>query len=139
MDGSRDPFIAKFFSRIPKEVAASFDDAQIAAIKRAFGARDWGNHTIDFRRSMRVLWWRFYIVLLFGNERRDDERLEAEGATFGTVGNTLITLIVVAALLGPLLYALFELKSSVGVDVAYRDGAHGTWDRLGRQISQLFR
>lgn len=134
-----DPFLAKFFARIPQDVAASFTEDQLGAIKRAFGARDWGNHTIDLRRSIRLLWWRFYVVLLVGSERRDDQRLAAEGSMFGTVGNTLITLLVLAALVGPLLYALFELKSSAGLDVAYRDGAHGTWDRFTRQIGQLFR
>lgn len=139
MQRPNDPFLAKFFARIPHEVAASFSEAQLGAIKRAFGARDWGNHAIDFRRSIRLLWWRFYVVLLVGSERRDDERLAAEGSMFGTVGNTLITLLVIGALVAPLIYALFELKSSAGLDVAYRDGAHGTWDRLTRQIGQLFR
>jgi hypothetical protein len=139
MERPADPFLAKLFARIPREVAASFDEAQLAAIKRAFGARDFGTHAIDVRRSLRLLWWRFYIVLLVGKERRDDERLAAEGSLFGTVGNSLITLLVIAALITPLLYALFEFKSTAGLDVAYRDGAHSTWDRLTRQVGQLFR
>ena len=138
MERPADPFLAKFFARIPREVAASFDEAQLAAVKRAFGARDFGMHTIDLRRSVRFLWWRFYVVLLVGKERRDDQRLAAEGSMFGTIGNSLISLLVIAALLAPLMYALFELKSSAGLDVAYRDGAHSTWDRFTRQIGQLF-
>ena len=34
-----DPFLRTFFSRIPKDVAASFTAAQLDAVKLAFGAR----------------------------------------------------------------------------------------------------
>jgi hypothetical protein len=65
-----DPFVARFYRRIPASIARSFTPAQLAAIKLAFGARQWGNHPIDVRRSFGIGRWRFYIVLLMGRARR---------------------------------------------------------------------
>jgi len=142
VDGSGDPFLAKFFARIPAEVAASFTPAQLRAVKIAFGARSWGSHAIDIRKSfaLPLIWRRFYVVLLAGAERRDDERLRAEGALFGTLGNAALTLAFLAAMLGPLALALYALKSLAGVDVLPgADGFHGLWDELARQLEFLLK
>jgi hypothetical protein len=62
-------FIARFLARTPHEVAASFSHEQLVAIQRAFGMRYAMDHTLDVRRSLRLPWGRFYLVLLFGRER----------------------------------------------------------------------
>jgi hypothetical protein len=142
MDGSSDPFFAKFFARIPAEVAASFTPAQLQAVKIAFGARSWGSHTVDIRKSfaLPLIWRRVYFVLLAGAERRDEERLRAEGALFGTLGNAALTLAFVAVMLGPLALALYALKSLAGIDVLPgANGFHGLWDDLARQLEFLLR
>jgi len=139
MEGRYDPFVEKFFSRIHGEVAASFTDAQLNAIKMAFGARDWGSHSIDMRRSVRFLWWRFYFVLLAGPERRPAERLAAEGSPFGTIGNALLTTAFLLMILAPLFVLLYGLKTATGIDIVPDGGWHGALDNLSQQIGQLFK
>jgi hypothetical protein len=142
MDGSSDPFLAKFFARIPAEVAASFSPAQLQAVKIAFGARSWGSHAIDIRRSfsLPLIWRRFYLVLLAGAERRDEERLRAEGALFGTFGNAALTVAFLAVMLGPLALAFYALKSLAGIDVLPgTDGFHGLWSDALRQLQFLLK
>jgi hypothetical protein len=141
MDGSRDPFIDKFFSRIPRETAQSFTPAQLDAIKRAFGARSWGNHAVDIRKSFTIpfLWRRIYIVLLMGGERRDAERLRAEGAMFGTLGNALVSLAFLAIVLIPTAAALYALKAVFGIDLFPGDGFHGLRETLSQQLDVLLK
>ena len=62
---ARDAFTRRFLARVP-DVADSFTDAQLAAIRFAFGMRFQAAHRIDFRRRLRG----FYVVLLAGNDRR---------------------------------------------------------------------
>ncbi len=139
MDARPDPFLARFFSRIPPEAAKSFTPDQLAAIRMAFGARQWGHHAVDFRKSFPFFWRRFYIVLLLGAERRTEARLRAEGEMFGTFGNSLVTLVYVALLMVPLLAALYLLKWSAGVDLIPGGGVHGFWESFGDQIRMLGR
>lgn len=73
-----DPFLNHFFQRIPAEVAETFTDAQLDAIKRAFGARTPGSHTIDLRFSIPLPRRCYYLVLLAGKERRSPERIDLE-------------------------------------------------------------
>jgi hypothetical protein len=68
----REPFLARFLARVPREVAASFSDALLAAIHRAFGMRYAMEHAIDIRRRLRLPWGRYYLVLLAGRDRRGD-------------------------------------------------------------------
>ncbi len=65
-----DRFIARFLARVPREVAASFTPAQLGAVQRAFGMRYVMDHAIDVRRSLRLPWGRYYLVLLAGRDRR---------------------------------------------------------------------
>ncbi len=141
MDGTspppRDPFIRKFLTRIPPDVAASFTPAQFDAIKLAFGARDWGAHTVDIRKSFPLFWSSFYLVLLMGRNRRSADRLAAESQPFGTPGNILITVGFVAFLLIPAWFGLYALKSMIGVDLLPASGAHGVVDDLLAQLGRL--
>ncbi|HST74341.1 MAG TPA: hypothetical protein VLJ20_03135 [Acetobacteraceae bacterium] len=65
-----DAFIARFLARVPREVAASFTPAQLQAVQRAFGMRYAVEHAVDLRRTWRLPWGRFYLVLLAGRDRR---------------------------------------------------------------------
>jgi hypothetical protein len=137
MDGACDPFIDRFFERIPREVAETFTPEQLIAVKMAFGARSWGSHAIDIRQSFRFAWWRVYIVFLAGAERRDEERLAAEGRLFGTFGNAAVTVLAFAILLSPVLYLLYELKSLVGFDVFPEGGFHDFFRSVVDQLGHL--
>ncbi|MFQ5784808.1 MAG: hypothetical protein ACE5H8_08280 [Alphaproteobacteria bacterium] len=112
-------FIEQFTARIPRDVAESFDQAQMRAIVAAFGARRWKNHTTDLRLSFRFLGRHYYFVLLSGRERRTRERRRADGARslFGSVGNTVVAAVFFGILLGVALAAAYAVKSLFGVDV----------------------
>lgn len=89
--GTSDQFIKRFLMAIPPEVAASFTDTQLAALKRAIGG-GWGSHPVEIRRSIPFFGRRYFIVLLGGVERRSKERIRAEHANrpLWTVANSLI-------------------------------------------------
>lgn len=63
------PFLDRFLADVPREVAGSFTPAQLAAVQRAFGMRFTVEYALDIRRSFRLPWGRFYLVLLCGRER----------------------------------------------------------------------
>ena len=62
-------FLDRFLARVPRDVAGTFSAAQLAAVQRAFGMRFTVDHAVDVRRSFRLPWVRFYLVLLIGRER----------------------------------------------------------------------
>jgi len=136
-----DPFLAQFFGRIPKDVASSFTDAQLDAVKRAFGARNWGAHRIDVRFSIPLPWRRYYVVFLCGPERRDPERLHLERILRPL--NWLSLAFAVAAFVAlvsvPLLILIYLMKTAMGIDLATDGGAHHFAESLVDQIRLLFR
>ncbi len=135
-----DPFIEKFFSRIPRAAAASFSAEQLSAIKMAFAARSWGSHAIDLRFSLPVLGARYYMVLLLGRERRDPERRLRDRLLhpFARLGNGIVAAMFILVLLLPLLFTLYELKSALGIKLIPGGGGHATLRALFEQIGQLF-
>lgn len=73
-----DPFIEKFCSRIPADVAETFTDAQLQAIQQVFGPKARSHHPLDLRLSLPLPKQRIYLVLLGGKERRSPQRRQAE-------------------------------------------------------------
>ena len=69
-----DPFLTRFLARVPAETRASFSAAQLDAVRRAFGMRHASGHAIDWRRTLRLPWGRWYVVLLVGRDRRGGRR-----------------------------------------------------------------
>ena len=74
MTAPPDPFLTRFLARMPAETRASFTPAQLDAVRRAFGMRHTGGHAIDWRRTLRLPWGRWYVVLLVGRDRRGGRR-----------------------------------------------------------------
>ncbi len=93
---AKDPFIDHYFKRIDPRVAASFSPEQCEAIKTMFGARGIAKHAVEVRRSLPIGRGRYYLVLLFGRERRTFGRLYSEGAVGST--SNLVGYAVTAAL-----------------------------------------
>lgn len=128
-----DPFVARFFHRIPPSIARTFTPQQLAAIKLAFGARQWGDHPIDLRRSFGIGRWRFYIVLLMGRARRGKdirrqgmvlrilagalERLIDRGPAVRRLAGALTLVLFVAALAAGGIATLYAGKRALGIDV----------------------
>ena len=114
-----DPFLAMFFSRIPSETAETFTEAQLDAVKMAFGARSFGAHAVDIRRSLPWFSRRFYLVFLAGAERRSRARIafDHRNHPLWNLMNAVVIavggLILIAAALG----ALYTVKRAAGIDV----------------------
>jgi len=67
-----DPFTTRFLDRLPPALARSFSADQLDAIHHAFGARYRVDHAVDVRRTMKLPWGRFYVVILVGRDRRQE-------------------------------------------------------------------
>ena len=114
-----DPFLAKFFENIPAEVAGSFDDAQLDAIKQVFGTRHWSSHAIDIRKSIPLIRRRIYVVFVAGREHRGRDRRRTEAALRSI--RRFSQAAVIAAFLFMVLSSLAVLgymgKRTLGIDV----------------------
>ena len=100
--------------RLPAHVRESFTDDQLAALKVAFGAREWGHHPVDLRGTIGVWHWRYYFVVLGGRHRRRLSRLEHEISR--TAWALAVGVFLVASMLTGLL-ALYLVKSALGIDI----------------------
>lgn len=114
-----DPFLRMFFQRIPREVAASFTPVQLDAVKRAFGARSPGAHTVDLRVSVPLGWRWFYVVLLAGPERRTFDRraLERLFRPVWTLANAVVLAFFLLMFAGGAFSVLYVTKRALGIDV----------------------
>lgn len=60
------PALARFLAALPRDLARSFSEAQLAALDLHFGMRHRASHLIDWRRRFA----RLYVVLLVGRDGR---------------------------------------------------------------------
>ena len=107
-----DRFERTFFSRIPADVAQSFSDEQLTAIKTVFGGEVWNSHPVDLRGTLRLPFRRWYFVVLAGPDKRTakSQRVptrarrpirRALGAATTTIAVIWMTLLVLYILLPP--------------------------------------
>ncbi|MCL1068313.1 hypothetical protein L2735_16175 [Shewanella olleyana] len=123
-----DPLIKKVIERAPSNIAASFTDEQLKAIKMSLGPNTWGGHFIDSRGTFKFpfIKWRFYYVFLLGKNKRAYTRREKNMSMlmmFATVGG----FILISMLFGLLM--LYLLKSALGIDL-FPDTSLGIWDSV---------
>ncbi|WP_414574741.1 hypothetical protein [Anabaena sp. CCY 9402-a] len=98
-----DPFVKKFFARIPPDTAATFTNTQLAELKRIFQARVEQRHSVDIRLSVPIFKRRFYLVYLLGKETRRLKRVQAPVST--PANRILVTIsgfVLITSLLGTL-------------------------------------
>ena len=69
-----DAFFERLFSKLPSDVATSFNDDQLKVISYAFGTRRWREHAVDLRRIFSLFGRSYYFVLLAGAESRSRQR-----------------------------------------------------------------
>jgi hypothetical protein len=111
-----DPAIRELLSRMPNEVAESFNEEQLSHLLTAVGARSWGKHKVDVRGTFKIPFypWRFYYVLLMGKNLRGLSRKEKQLSLL-TSALVLSVFLVLCALAGLLL--LYLIKSAMGIDL----------------------
>ena len=96
--GNADAFIQRFLARVPPDVARTFSPAQLAVVQHAFGMRYAPEHIVEVRRSVRLPWGRYYLVLLFGRDRPEHGRARRCGAVL-LVRATVALVVAIAALM----------------------------------------
>ena len=104
---SADGFISRFLSRVPADVAATFSQAQLLAI-RDFVTSNRERQAVDIRWTIPLIWFRFFIVVVAGPERRSAARLTAERAARPIL--TWSNVIVIAVFLAMLLTSLVGMN-----------------------------
>ncbi len=100
-------FIARFLASVPADVASTFSQAQLVAIKD-FMIDDRERLTVDIRWTIPLIWFRFFIAVLAGPERRSPERRAAERAARPIL--TWSNVIVIAVFLVMLLTSLVGMN-----------------------------
>lgn len=122
--GEQDPFIKGLKERLPEDIRESFSAEQLNALQVAFGARQWGRHSVDLRGTVKLWRWRYYFVLLAGRNKRDLSRAQQElSLTAKAVGVSIFLLVSLA--LG--LLFLYLLKSALGINL-FSGFSLGLWD-----------
>ena len=109
---SSEGFISRFLSRVPADVASTFSQAQLLAI-RDFVINTRGRPPVDIRWTIPLIWFHFFIVVLAGPERRPAARQAAERAArpILTWSNILVIAVFLAMLLASLVGMNYGLST----------------------------
>lgn len=119
----QDHQIKRLLSRMPEEVAQRFDDEQLIYLRNAIGAREWGQHKVDFRGSFRLFKWRYYYVILIGKNRRI---LSQRQKHLALVLNAFMLTCLLIILFLFLMFSLYIVKSALGIDLI-QNYSTGIW------------
>lgn len=120
----RDPFLKGLKERVPADIRVTFTQEQLDALRVAFGARQWGRHTLDLRGTFSLWRSRYYFVILFGRNRRDLSRLERRLSLLGKAAAVTAFLVFCMAV-G--LVGLYLIKSALGINL-FPNFSLGLWD-----------
>jgi hypothetical protein len=91
-------------SRLPNEIHSRLTPDLKEALARAAAPPRWTDHPIDIRLSIPLPFGRYYLALVLGPERRNDDRRRSEGESrrIMTPANVLFILTVVVMFYGVL-------------------------------------
>lgn len=117
-----DPHMRKLLERMPADVAASFTEPQLAQLRVALGARQWGKHRIDMRGTVGLGRWRYYFVVVAGRNVRHDSRQGQLGLFWSAFALSVLIFCGLAAIL----LLLYLIKSALGIDI-FSDYSFGVW------------
>lgn len=119
----QDPAISSLLERMPKRIQTTFTDEQLAHLKIAIGARQWGNHAVDCRGVVKLFKYRYYFVFLAGRNRRELSKKEQKIASFtqAFILSIAVTFIILFTLL-----VLYLIKSALGIDI-FAGYSFGIW------------
>ncbi|WP_028024760.1 hypothetical protein [Enterovibrio calviensis] len=122
----RDPFIRSFLEKVPDDVGATFTESQLLQVKLMYGTRGKASHAVDIRTVMGGFGWNYYLVLLFGRNRRELSKAEQTAANAWRV---VLLLVGTFALFSMAVVALYLLKSFAGIDLLPKF-SFGLWSWL---------
>lgn len=118
--------INKLLGRMDKSVADTFTHKQRKALQKIINTREWKKHDVDFRPTLALpfLPWNFYIVFLFGVNRRSLSPTERVMAVSMFL---LVIFFIGLFIIGGVFVLLYLLKSWLGIDI-FPDESLGLWD-----------
>ena len=119
----QDPAIRNLLERMPKNIQTTFTDEQLAYLKIAIGARQWGNHAVDCRGVVKFFKYRYYYVFLAGRNRRE---LSAKEQKVARLSQALILSIAATFIILLTLLVLYLIKSALGIDI-FEGYSFGVW------------
>lgn len=119
-----DPFVRVLLAKMPSELRASFSDTQLIGLKQALDIQDRGTHALDLRRTFGLWRWNFYLVFLFGQERRELSR-RAQKIERMAILTATILFVTISTLFG--LLFLYLVKSAMGINI-FPNFSLGIWD-----------
>lgn len=116
------------FKGMDSGVVESFTPKQLDAIKSAINIREWRTHNVDFRPTLALpfLPWNFYVVFLFGVNRRG---LSTSEKFVAAVMFLFVIFITGLTLFGLIFLVLYLFKSWLGIDI-FPDSSLGLWDEF---------
>ncbi len=120
----QEPNIQHILERMPKDVADSFTEEQLAHINTALAGRHWGNHKLDLRGTISLWKNRYYFVLLGGKDKRDYSRVQSKVGRF-FIASVTTAFLAISIILG--LIVLYLLKSWLGINLV-EGFSLGLWD-----------
>ena len=120
--------VNQLLDKMDKPIADSFTYQQRKALQKVISTRDWQNHNVDFRPTLALpfLPWNFYIVFLFGINKRG--LLPAE-RFMATTMFLLILFFMGLFVIGCVFVILYLVKSWLGIDI-FPDSSLGLWDEF---------
>ena len=118
-----DPAIRSLLNRMPREIQSSFTEEQLAHLKLAIGARQWGIHSMDCRGVIKFFKYRYYFVLLAGRNRRELSKKEQKIAAISqAITISMFSFFVITILL----LIIYLVKSALGIDI-FSNYSFGVW------------
>ncbi|MBH0076887.1 3-phosphoshikimate 1-carboxyvinyltransferase [Pseudoalteromonas sp. SWYJ118] len=118
-----DPTIRSLLNRMPSDVQDSFTEDQLAHLKVAIGARQWGKHAVDCRGVFKFFKYRYYFVILAGRNRRELSKKEQKIAAISqAITVSIFSLFVITIFL----LIIYLVKSALGIDI-FSNYSFGVW------------
>lgn len=113
-----------------KSVVESFTPEQLLGLKKGISSREWRTHSVDFRPTLALPFipWNFYVVFLFGINRR---HLSSSERYMAAAMFLLLLFIMGMALFGVVFLVLYLFKSWLGIDI-FPNNSLGIWDEVKR-------
>lgn len=119
-----DPAVKSLLERMPKNIQDTFTEEQLSHLKVAIGARQWGNHVIDYRGVIKIFRYRYYYVLLAGRNRRE---LSIKDQKIANVTQAIFFIAVFSLITVLTFLFLYLIKSALGIDI-FKGFSFGVWD-----------
>lgn len=122
---AQDAVIRRLHLALGEEMLESLTAEQKEKLEHAVILMNVANrHVVDVRKTFGFSRWRYYVVFLFGRDRRTQVRREGHLSGFL---RTLLVLVAAIITFTAAVLVLYLIKSALGIDI-FKDYSFGIWD-----------